>query len=926
MQADICPDIETSLLDARLSLVAHHLLLHSSVEDCVVLCRWTADHDSEILAYIVPSGPFVPSRLHTYLLEAAPDGPTPSAYIPLTRLPLTSEGQVDTATLLTLPIYDDAVIARLEARLGQEPGVDTVGVTIQDYAESLPSIHLSDLLPTGEYAQAEESGRSVQDSERVGQIRPAPVRPVAFSDGGPLEIPADAPKTFTEAIQRTAARFPTRGVTYVRSDGSELFQSYASLLAEAKCILAGLQKQGLKPGDRVILQVEALQDHFASFWACVLGGITPVTVAVAPSYSEPNGIVNKLYNTWKLLEQPVVLTSSTLIAPISGLIDLLAMQGLRVLTVDELKANPPSESIYPSKPEDLVFFQLTSGSTGMPKCIQERHQAVICHIHGSQQFNDYTPDNISFNWLPVDHVVPILTVHLKDVYLVCSQVHARPEVILSNPLLWLDLLERHRITHTWAPNFGFKLLADHLRDTTDRTWDLSSVRFFMNAGEQVTLPVVREFLQLTAPFGVSEQAMQPAFGMAEACTCMTYRNNFRIETDVHRFLKSSLSSDLIEAEPGDSGITDFVDLGPPMPGVQIRITDSENRPVREGVIGRFQIKGGVIMPGYLNNEAANREAFVGDGWFNSGDLGFILNGSLTLTGREKEMIIVRGANFYCYEIEDIVNTIPGVEPTFVGASAVEDPATGSEGLAIFFVPRVSHRREQIQVIKAIRMQVTASLGITPAFIVPLPKPEFPKTTSGKIQRTQMKKSLLAGEYHGILKELDVALNNANTLPAWFYRTVWRRKEIVAATASARMPGVALVFLDGEGLAEQTHLRSGIDSDRVTVAAGDAFARIGPNRFVLNPESAKDYHRLIATLHAEERPVTEVLHLWTYAPRPALPPRIDAIEAAQAQGLLSLIHLVQALAQTQGPDHSVRMLVASTHAQPTSPQESIAWEK
>ncbi len=151
--------------------------------------------------------------------------------------------------------------------------------------------------------------------------------------------------------------------------------------------------------------------------------------------------------------------------------------------------------------------------------------------------------------------------------------------------------------------------------------------------------------------------MQPAFGMAEVCTCMTYANDFAIETGVHRFLKSSLGGLLIPSTADDASTITFVDLGPPVPGVEIRITDSSNQVVPEGKIGRFQIRGTVTTRGYLYNDEANKEAFVGDGWFNSGDLGYIWNGRLALTGREKEMIIVRGANFYCYEIEDVVNAL-----------------------------------------------------------------------------------------------------------------------------------------------------------------------------------------------------------------------------------------------------------------------------
>ncbi|HEX7858959.1 MAG TPA: condensation domain-containing protein [Verrucomicrobiae bacterium] len=588
-------------------------------------------------------------------------------------------------------------------------------------------------------------------------------RKPAYASGGPITIPPNAPMTFTEALRRRANQ-TDRGVTYVQREGHEEFQSYADLWREARCVLAGLRALGLKQGDRVILQIDSLRNHFTTFWACVLGGFTPVTVAVAPSYADKNGVVSKLWNTWKLLKGPLIITSAHLEKPIQGLASFMEMPDLRTTAVEPLKEFAPTDQIYDSKPEDLVFFQLTSGSTGVPKCIQETHRGIIHHIHGSQQFNGYKPENVNFNWLPVDHVVPILTSHLKDCYLGIAQVHVKSDVVLSDPLRWLDLMEKYRVTHSWCPNFGFKLVADRLAALDSdagkrpkRTWDLSHLEFLMNAGEQVTLPVVKDFLERTAKFGIRERAMQPSFGMAEVCTCMTYQNDFGVATGAYRFKKSTLGGLMEFAEKDDPTAVTFVDLGPVVPGVEIRITDKENKVVPEGVVGRFQIRGAVVTPGYLYNDAANAEAFVGDGWFNSGDLGFILNGRLTLTGREKEMIIVRGANFYCYEIEDVVNGMEDVDPTFVSSSAVPDAETGTEALAVMFVPKPGRTDEELAALcKEIRAKVGSSLGITPAFVIPLEKSAFLKTTSGKIQRSQMKKNFEAGEYNAILERLKAA--------------------------------------------------------------------------------------------------------------------------------------------------------------------------
>jgi acyl transferase domain-containing protein/acyl-CoA synthetase (AMP-forming)/AMP-acid ligase II/acyl carrier protein len=761
-----------------------------SIADCAVLQR-----GSERAAYVVPAGRLSPNEI------TDPSGRTFDAVVPVSHIPLTSRGAIDSEALFRLACIDSAMIQSAESAAH-----GTLVLTVREAVPASVPLHLSDLLPAEERLGAHPA----QDSHSAERFQATEEeiarRPWALSDGGPLTIPPGAPKTLTEAFLRTARERPQNGITFVGPRSQILHQSWAELLAEAKRVLAGLQASGFRAGDRVILQSGQLGDHFAVFWGCVLGGIVPATVTLPATYREKSAIVNKLFNTWKLLEQPPILTNASLAPSIAGLGELLPMSGLRVFSIEDLKQHGTCEAIHESRPEDLVFFQLTSGSTGAPKCIQETHRAIIAHIHGSAQFNDYTESDINLNWLPMDHVVPILTCHLKDAYIGCQEIQVSTDLVLSAPETWLNLIEQFRVTHSWAPNFGFKLVADAIRGLPQRRWDLSSLKFLMNAGEQVTIGVVRDFLALTGPFGVRPDVMQPAFGMAEACTCMTYQNSFDVATGYRRVRKSTLSEALLEAEHTDEITADFVDLGPPVPGIQIRIADSQNRVCREGFIGRFQIKGIVITPGYLYNDEANREAFVGEGWFNTGDSGFIMDGRLFLTGREKETIIVRGANFYCYEIEDVVNSVEGVDPTFCAACGVPDPVSGTEELAIFFVPKSS----ATPLITAIRAKVTRDLGINPSVIVPLDKKDFPKTTSGKIQRTQLKKSLETGHFDHLLKEIDLRLANANTLPDWFYRPIWRPRSV---SLNSAFPETCVVFGDSADLGHRLIARlraSGVD--------------------------------------------------------------------------------------------------------------------
>ena len=856
------------------------LLAHPAVEECAVVER-AGEGNDETVAYVVTARPVDLDALVTSLPSA------PTALLPLSAIPRTEEGVVDEAALRAMPVVDEALRRSWEQELNGLDGIAQARVSLEEAAEARPWLHLADLLPADRPATvAAEAERAPTSVEAAPATREE--APLAYADGGPLELPPEAPRTLGEALLRSAADHPDRGLRLIQEEGDETFLAYPELLRTARSILAALQARGLKSGDRAVLQFSRLADHFSAFWACVLGGIVPVTVALAPSYRERSGVVNKLWNVWKLLHRPVVLSDESLAPRLAEVPTLFDEQTgeFRVWQIEGLRGDGDAAQLYEADPEDLVFLQLTSGSTGVPKCVQETHRAIVHHVHGSQRFNGYSDEDVSLNWLPLDHVVPILTCHLKDTYLGLRQIQVATQLVLTEPLRWLELIEAHRVTHTWAPNFGFKLINDRLARGATGEWELSSMRLFMNAGEQVTRPVVDEFLRRLAPYGVGPDAMQPAFGMAEVSTCMTYQNGVDDESVIHRVAKSSLGATLRPAAGDEPSVT-FVGLGPPMPGVEIRIADERNQVVAERVIGRLQIRGRVVMPGYLDNAEANAEAFVGDGWFDSGDLGFMDGGRLALTGRAKETIIIRGANFYCYEVEEVVNGVEGVEPTFSAAVAVEIDERGGEGLALFFVPRSGAADADPALIKRVRGEVSRQLGVSPDFILPLAKAEFPKTTSGKIQRMQLKRGLEAGAFDERVKAVERAEENANCLPDWFFHRAWRPSPLPAALR-ADPSGVALVFAEGAGLADGLE---GMESIRVE--PGDGFERVAVDHYRIDPHRAEDYRALLAAVEEGGRAVSRILHLWSY--NDAAADDLDALEESQFRGNHSLLFLAQALA-------------------------------
>jgi amino acid adenylation domain-containing protein len=879
------------------------LLGDPALVDAAVRHRRTLTGEPALVAYVVASGAGLPDLLTTPPL---PPGAPRLTVVPIGTLPLTAGGDVDEAALHRLPILDEATISRAEAELQSWPGVARVAVLRREITEKPGLLHLSDILPPAAVQRSSPppAPRPDDTPPPVSLITRARSRPLALADGGPIELPDGSPRTLVAALTRAALL--GKGISYLEESGviSTSTQSYAELLREALLIAGGLARAGLREGDRVLLQLDTLRGHFTAFWACLLGGILPATVAIAPSYEVDNAVVAKLFNAWRLLDHPAILTSARLAPSLEGLKSLFPMEGLTVLAIEPLAGGAPAERIHAPSPADVAFLQLSSGSTGLPKAVQITHQGIVHHAHGVTLHNDHSPDDVSLNWLPVDHVVAMVTCHLRDVYLGCEQIQIATGLILAEPLRLLDVIDERRVTHCFSPNFGFKLLASRLDSRPGASWNLRSLKRFTSGGEQATLPVIRDFLRLTAPFGVTARVMQPAFGMAESCTGIAYNNHFDLGRSVHRVARSSLGGVLEPAFTDDPGSIPFIDLGAPIPGVKIRIVDADDRLVPQGILGRMQIQGVVVTPGYVNHPEANHEAFTRDGWFNSGDLGFLEGGRLTLTGREKETIIVRGANLYCHEIEDVASAVPGVLPTFVAACAAEDAEAGTEGVAIFFVAQTPDLAERARVAAAIRARVTERLGIAPAHVIPLEQDSFPRTTSGKLQRGDLGRALAAGRFEAIERAIDLHLENERTVPDWFHRRIWRRKGLF--TRAPLLPGgVTLVVLDELGLGARV------------VAALEA-----AGRRVVSAASGAGFEGILALIASAQTPLESIVHLATYD-------RAAGDPGAAPPPWQSLLVLVQALASARDEAASprvVRLLVVSSDAQPVLENERIAVDK
>lgn len=587
----------------------------------------------------------------------------------------------------------------------------------------------------------------------------------AFLQGAPLPTLSESLQTLPDVL---LAADPLTSIIYLDQNGIEHAQNYGSLIAHAKSVCAGLTASGLRPKDKVILQLAASEDILPTFWGCLFGGFEPVIVPIPVSYDIESRSLEQLLHLWNLLDEPLICTTESLSAAIKASGFAPTLSRAKIVSIEHLRDHAPTKTIYHAQPDDTAFYTLSSGSTGLSKAVTLTHRNMLSRGIGANILCRNQASDVILSWLPFDHIGNISAYHLSPIIAGSALVYAPKEYVLAKPLRWLDLIDTYRVTHGWAPNFAFALISKALKTVESGHWDLSCVKGLLSAGELISYSTVNEFLSATSPYGLRSDALISAFGMAEACSGVTYHlPQVDHAMQFHHIDRHAMTGVVTRVEPSEASSISFASLGPVIPGVSIRIVDENNRVVEENTVGRFQLKGDAVMPGYYKNPKAN-EAFVGDGWFDTGDAGFISEGELVLIGRSELGIIVNGVNLSNSEIEAAAEQVDGVTPSYAAACAVFAPGSDRLKLALFFHSDAAHDDQLlVGLIKQIQSHLTRRVSIKPHFFIPVEKEVIPKTAIGKIQHKRLIQAFQAGQFEETIQRIDAlmtqhGLNESNT--------------------------------------------------------------------------------------------------------------------------------------------------------------------
>ena len=564
---------------------------------------------------------------------------------------------------------------------------------------------------------------------------------------------ATLPQTLTDALVGSNQHAK---LTFIDQQGRALVQTYQDLVVDAQTIASGLRKTRVEGSSPILIQLTSSEEIIKAFWGCLFSGLQPIICPVPESFDSESRPIDQLRHLYSLMDRPAILSNSEHRSAIRRSPLLSELHDADFFDLNQLRQASNDRQVYCAKPDDVAFFTLSSGSTGLPKAIPLSHSNMITRGRGANILCKNQPDDVILSWLPFDHIGNISAYHVSPILCGSDLVYAPKEYILAKPTRWLDLIDKYRITHSWAPNFAFGLIAKQLQKNDhllDQNWDLSCLKGLLSAGELISHLTVRSFIDETQRYGLKPNSVISAFGMAEVCSGVNYHLPATGESIQFAHLdRNSLDGDISLLTSDDPKSISFANLGPIAPGMAMRIVDSSGQLKNEGQVGQFQLKGEGLMRGYYKDPEAN-EVFTEDGWFDTGDAAFILNKNLYLLGRTTLGIVINGVNLSNHDVESVVEELEGVTPSFTAACAAFPPNEELLKLVVFFHTSLSTDQIEFSNLKRqIQGKLGKRLGIRADYLIPLPQASIPKTAIGKIQHKRLITQFQSGNFNSIISE------------------------------------------------------------------------------------------------------------------------------------------------------------------------------
>ncbi len=539
-----------------------------------------------------------------------------------------------------------------------------------------------------------------------------------------------------------AARADRPGVGLIFADDAEAARrvSYAELLDHARGAAAGLAASGVAPGDRVAVLADTSPELAAAFFGLLSLGATPSLLAPPRGFGGEAAFGERIGRTVRYLgARAVVVDEAARSAVAAAVGDSVAVVGLAALAP---RAGPP-QSPPAIAPEDVAYVQATSGSTAAPKGVVLSHGAIVRNIRQIGDALGLGEDDVWAGWLPLHHDMGLFSCLCLPVVWNIPGILLSPGRFLRRPASFLEAITRHRGTVSPAPNFAYAYAVGRVTDEQLSGLDLSSWRLALCGAEPIDAAVLRAFGERFASVGLPPHAVTPCYGLAEATLAVSFHDP-GTPLLVDRVDRDALAGEgrVVDVSDARPGAVDVVSCGAPVDGAEVAIVDDDGAPLPEDRVGRVRVRSPSLMTSYLDLPEETAEV-MREGWLDTGDLGYLRDGRLRITGRRKDVIVIRGYNHAPSDIEWAAESVPGVRRGNAVAFGIPDAASGTETVCVVCETDVEGPVDRATLESAIRERVGERTGLAVSVVELVGRGGVWKTTSGKLRRGAMRAAWIA---------------------------------------------------------------------------------------------------------------------------------------------------------------------------------------
>jgi len=628
----------------------------------------------------------------------------------------------------------------LDSRLDEDLGLDSLSrMELLARVEAAFALRLSESI----IAQAEtlrDLLRALRAAAGGQAVRPPAASPpagppVEWAEAAPGEAAPEDTATLVDALEWHVRAHPERVHVHLCDEQDQVTPiTYGALFERASRLAGGLAASGLAPGDSVAIMLPTGVEYLESFLAILLAGATPVPIypparakQIEEHFRRHARILSTAGTRMLITFDEVKRVSRLLTARVAGLD--------RLVTPAELATHAPLAARPRIVPGQVALLQFTSGSTGDPKGVVLTHANILASLRAMRVALEVGPDDVFVSWLPLYHDMGLIGAWLGSLVVGSPLVLMSPLAFLARPERWPQAIHRFGGTISGAPNFAYELCLRRIADESMRGVDLSTWRLAFNGAEPVSADTVERFAERFAQWGFAPASMMPVYGLAEATLGVAFTPRGR-GARVDSVSRDALYRDG-EARPlHGEGALRLVSCGVPIPQFDVRVVDRAGREMPERIEGEVEFRGPAVTGGYHGNPEATRALFHDD-WVRSGDRGYVADGELYITGRDKDVVIRAGRNLHPHALEQAVGEVPGVRRGCVAVFGSADAVNGTERVVVL----AETREQDPQARAAIRERIEAlsleHLELTPDEVVLAPPQTVLKTSSGKIRRAAL---------------------------------------------------------------------------------------------------------------------------------------------------------------------------------------------